>query len=77
VIVDFLNSKRENTNIQGYLALLDSDGENQREIIRFNEIDVSYRKFAIFSVKKDEPVIIKVHNNNNGVNYTVKIAQNQ
>jgi hypothetical protein len=77
VIVDFLNSKRENTNIQGYLALLDSDGGNQRTIIRFNEINVSYRKIATFSVKKDEPLIIKVHNTNKGVNYTVKIAQNQ
>jgi hypothetical protein len=77
VTLDFLNSKRENTNIQGYLALLDSDGGNQRKIILFNEINVSYRKIAIFSVKKDEPLIIKVHNTDKGVNYTVKIAQNR
>jgi hypothetical protein len=77
VVLDFSNSKRENTNIQGYLALLDSDGGNQREIIHFNEINVSYRKIAIFSVKKDEPLIIKVQNENKGVNYTVKIAQNR
>jgi hypothetical protein len=77
VILDFSNSKRDNTNIQGYLALLDSDGGNQREIIHFNEVNVSYRKIAIFSVKQDEPLIIKVYNKNKGVNYTVKIAQNR
>lgn len=77
VILDFSNSKRENTNIQGYLALLDSDGGNQREIIRFNELNVSYRKIAMLSLKKDETQIIKIHNENKGVNYTVKIAQNR
>ena len=77
LVLDFSNSKRENTNIRGYLALLDSDGGNQREIIRFNEINVSYRKIATFSVKKDEPLIMKVYNANDGVKYTLKIAPNQ
>jgi hypothetical protein len=77
LVLDFSNAKRENTNIRGYLALLDSDGGNQREIIRFNEINVSYRKIATFSVKKDEPLIMKVYNANARVNYTLKMAQNQ
>jgi hypothetical protein len=77
LILDFSNSKRESTNIRGYLALFDSDGGNQREIIRFNEINVSYRKIATFSAKKDEPLIMKVYNANHSVNYTLKMAQNQ
>lgn len=75
VILDFSNSKRENTAIQGYLAILDSDGGNQRKIIRVNEIDVSYRKIAVLSLKRDETQIIRIHNGNKGVNFTVKIAQ--
>jgi TIR domain len=77
LVLDFSNAKRENTNIQGYLALLDSDGGNQREIIRFNEVNVSYRKIATFSVKKDEPLIMKVYNASRGVKYSLKIAPNQ
>jgi hypothetical protein len=38
VILDFSNSKRENTNIQGYLALLNSDGGNQRKILTFMKL---------------------------------------
>ncbi len=77
VILDFSNSKRENTNIQGYLAILDADGGNQRSIIRFNEIDVSYRKIATLSLKKDETKIMKIHNGNKGVNFELKIVAQQ
>jgi len=74
VVVDFTNSKRQNTNIQGDLSLLDADGGNQREIVRFNEIDVSHRKIATFSVKTDEPLIMKIRNRSESVNYTMTIA---
>ena len=75
VILDFSNLERVNTNIKGYLAVLNTDGGNQRKIIQFNEIDVSFRKIAMLSLKKEETLIIKIHNNYRGVNFTVKIAQ--
>jgi hypothetical protein len=74
VILDFVNSTRQHTNIQGYLALLDSNGGNQKNIIRLNEIDVSYRKIGELSLKKDETLIIRISNHTNEVNYTVQIA---
>src|SRR4030095_8021402 len=76
VVLEFANSKGENTNIQGYLALLDSDGGNQKEILNFSEVDVSYRKTGMFSLKKEETQIIKILNRIKGVNYTVKVTQN-
>lgn len=75
VVVDFSNSNRQKTNIQGYLALLDSDGGNQAELIQFNEIDVSYRKVAVFSLQTDANLIAKISNRSYPVDYTVEIAQ--
>ena len=77
VILDFSNSERVNTNIQGYLAILNTDGGDQREIINFNEINVSYRKIAMLSLKHNETLILKIHNKNRSVNFTVKIIQNR
>ena len=77
VILTFSNSNRKNTNIQGYLALLDPDGGNQRGIIGFNEINVSYRKIARLSLKKDQVTIVRIQNQGVNVNYTVKIVQDQ
>jgi hypothetical protein len=73
VILDFTNSDGRNTNIQGYFALLDEDGGNQQNIIKLNEIDVSYRKLAPFSVKNDSNVIIRLKNEINNVKYGMRI----
>ena len=69
------NSERRNTNIQGSVALLDGDGGNYREIVRFNEIDVSYRKIGTFLVRNDGPIILNVQNNDDTVRYTLRLAQ--
>ena len=55
IIVDFANAERRNTNIQGSVALLDEDGGNYRESVRFNELDVSYRKIGTFLLRNTGP----------------------
>jgi hypothetical protein len=75
IVVDFANAKRRKTNIQGSVALLDGDGGNYREIVRFNEIDVSHRRIGTFLVRNDGPVILNVQNNHDTVRYTVRLAQ--
>jgi hypothetical protein len=72
--LDFANSLRQNTNIQGYLAILNADGGAQEVIINLNEIDVAYRKVATFSVKKDATLIIRVENTIYRVNFVIKIV---
>jgi hypothetical protein len=66
-----------NTNIQGYLALLDADGGNQRQIIGFNVVGVSDRKIGTFSVRRDEPVILRVQNQHESVKYVLRLAPHQ
>ena len=68
-LLDFANSAGKKTNLQGYLALLNKDGGDQKDMIKMNEIDVSYRKIASFSLKEDTTLIIRVENNSSGVNY--------
>jgi hypothetical protein len=75
IVVDFANAERRNTNILGSVALLDGDGGNYREIVRFNEVDVSYRKIGTFLMQDDAPVILNVRNNHDTVRYTVRLAQ--
>ena len=75
IIVDFANAERRNTNIQGSVALLDEDGGNYRESVRFNELDVSYRKIGAFLLRNDGPVILKVQNTHDTVRYTLRVAQ--
>lgn len=72
-LLDFTNSAGDNTNLQGYLAILDTDGGNQKEVIRMNEVDVSYRKTASFSIENDRTLIVRVENTNQPVKYSVKI----
>lgn len=74
-IAEFTNARRENSNIQGYLAFLDGDGGNQEGLIGFNEIDVSFRKTAGFTVKKDSAFVFRVHNSGSKtMNYLVRIS---
>ena len=55
IIIDFANAALRNTNIQGSVALLDEDGGNYRESVRFNELGVSYRKIGTFLLRNDGP----------------------
>ncbi len=75
IVVDFANAERRKTNILGSVALLDGDGGNYREIVRFNEVDVSYRKAGTFPVRNDGPFILNVQNNHDAVRYTVRLAR--
>jgi hypothetical protein len=75
IVVDFANAERRRTNILGSVALLDGDGGNYREIVRFNEVDVSYRKTGTFLVRNDGPVILNLQNHHDTVRYTVRLAQ--
>jgi len=75
ITIDFANAERQNTNIQGSVAILDADGGNYREVVRFNEIDVSARKVETFLARDAGPVIINVQNTNDTVRYTLKLAE--
>ena len=52
-IIDFGNSSGKHTNIQGYLAVLDSRGGSQKKTVTFNEIGVSHRKTQTFKLKEE------------------------
>jgi hypothetical protein len=72
-ILDFTNADGRKTNLQGYLAVLDEEGGNQHNILKMNEIDVSYRQQAPFIIKKDSAVIIRLKNEINYVKYSMRI----
>jgi hypothetical protein len=74
ITVDFANAERRNTNIQGSVAILDSDGGNYREIVRFNEIDVTARKVETFLVRDDGAAILNVQCTHDAVRYVLKLA---
>jgi hypothetical protein len=74
ITVDFANAERRNTNIQGSVAILDSDGGNYREIVRFNEIDVTARKVETFLVRDDGAAILNVQSTHDAVRYVMKLA---
>jgi hypothetical protein len=75
IVVDFATADRRNTNIQGAVALLDGDGGNFRELVRFNEIDVSYRKTGTFTVRNAGSVIVNVQNTHELVRYNLRVAE--
>jgi TIR domain-containing protein len=75
IVVDFANAERRKTNIRGSVAVLDGDGGNYREIVRFNEIDVSYRRIGTFLVRNDGPVILNVQNHDDTVRYILRLTQ--
>jgi hypothetical protein len=74
ITVDFANAERRNTNIQGSVAILDSDGGNYREIVRFNEIDVAARKVVTFLARDDGTAIVNVQSTHDAVRYVLKLA---
>ena len=75
IVVDFANAERRRTNILGSVAVLDGDGGNYREIVRFNEVDVSYRRIGTFLLRNDGPVILNVQNHGDTVRYILRLAR--
>ena len=75
IIADFSNAERRNTNIQGSVALLDGDGGNYRELVRFNEVDVSARKTGTFLARDDGPMILNIQNTHDAVRYELRLAE--
>ena len=73
ISADFSHPERGNLN--GFVAVLDVDGGNEQELVRFNEFDISARQVATLTVKKDEPRILRIHNGSGTVSYTLKIAK--
>jgi hypothetical protein len=74
VILDFMNAKRDSTNLQGYLAVLDADGGNQQQLARLNEIGVSHRTVSSLTVKGNEPLILRLQNTSQPINYSLRIV---
>jgi len=56
------------------VAMLDGDGGNYREIVRFNEVDVSSRKTQTFRIR-DGRTVLYVMNTNDIVRYTMRVAE--
>ncbi|MDS4031860.1 MAG: VWA domain-containing protein [Candidatus Contendobacter sp.] len=74
VLVDFTNAAGKSTNLQGYLAILDADGGNQKELVKMNEIDVSYRKSGLFSNSGDQAIILRIVNKSSPIKYSIKVT---
>jgi TIR domain len=77
VVVDFANAERRKTNIVGSIALLDVDGGNSREIVRFNEIEVSSRKIGTFMTRTPGSIIVNVQNDNDPVRFDLRLVAAQ
>ena len=73
VILDFANAANKRTNIGGFLATLDGDGGNHKELLFLNEIDTFSRKTGMFSVRKDADLIFRIYNRHNQVNYKLTV----
>lgn len=67
-------SRRKNSNLIGYVALLDSAGGSQEKIASINAIDVSYTAAGSFTMKRPTLVVLRVTNTHeNTVKYTVRL----
>ena len=75
IVVDFINSKKNNTNIQGYVALLNPDGSKQTEIININETDIHTRQGTTVSIEKKGKYIFRIENNSRTIDYKLKIRK--
>lgn len=74
VVLGFEQTRRQRSNLIGYLALLDSAGGAQQKIAEINVSDVSYTQGGGFSLKRDSLVVLRVANrHSNTVKYTVKL----
>ena len=72
-VLEFALAPAERRNIQGSLSTLDAAGGNATEVIGLNEVDVSYRKAARFSITRPEPIILRVQNSTNVVAYLLRV----
>ena len=75
VIADFTRVPRVPGTILGAVTLLDADGGNEQGVVRFSETDMTNRQVGEFSVKKDEPRILRIHNRSGTVSYALKISR--
>jgi hypothetical protein len=77
VILDFANAANKKTNIGGFLAMLDGDGGNHKELLYLNEIDTFSRKTGMFLVRKDAELIFRIYNRQHPVNYKLTIQPSE
>lgn len=75
-ILDFANTPRDQTNIIGYLAVLDAAGGDQTQVLRLNEVDVAFRKTGAMVIKREGPAILRIQTEK-AVRYTVRIVPDQ
>jgi hypothetical protein len=75
VVVDFTRVPRDRSNIAGAVTVLDADGGNEQKLVAFNAIDTTDRQVETFSVKRDEPRILRIRNVHGTVRYAVKISK--
>jgi serine/threonine protein kinase len=73
----FTNSENQKTNIQGYLALLESDGGNQRTLYQMNEIDVTSKKSVPIILRRKTTVILRLENHHTVVDYVLQVKRTQ
>ena len=74
VIADFTRVPRVPGTILGAVTLLDADGGNEQRVVRFSETDMTDRQVGEFSVKTDEPRILRIHNRSGTISYALKVA---
>ena len=72
-VLEFALQPAQHGNIIGSLSMLNASGGEAKSLIAFNEVDVSYRKAARFSVSGSEPVVFRVQNSHNVVGYMLRV----
>jgi hypothetical protein len=72
-VLEFALQPSQRSNIAGSLSTLDASGGDATRVIALNEVDLSYRKAARFSVSRPDPVIFRVQNSHNIVGYLLRV----
>ena len=72
---DVATTQNRKSNLMGYLALLDSDGGNQHQIIDMNEYDMTSKKSASITIRKESPIILRLENYHDDVDYALQIKR--
>ncbi|MGA9423093.1 MAG: hypothetical protein WBW61_12070 [Rhodanobacteraceae bacterium] len=74
VIVDFSISAGVPTNLGGDLTFLNDPGRDRKKLVDMNEVDVSYRKAAPFSLPAERAFVICIEHGSGTANCKMRVV---
>jgi hypothetical protein len=74
LVATWENPDHNSTNLQGYIAQLKADGSGEKQLLGFNEIDVTSTKSSTFTVKADSVVVFRVLDSGRTNNIQFKVT---